>query len=100
MGKSSFQPEFQQCTAAWAIERLFGKENRAPAGRALIADEVGLGKTHIAKHVCDHVRVLHPRKDIQIAYMTSSLDICSQNRKKLANSEAELVTADRITLLY
>jgi hypothetical protein len=100
MGTPSFRPEFQQCTAAWAVERLFGKENRAPARRALIADEVGLGKTHIAKHVCDHLRALHPHKDIQIVYMTSSLDICSQNRKKLSDSLAELVTADRITLLH
>jgi len=100
MAKPPFRPEFQQCTAAWAIERLFGKENRAPASRALIADEVGLGKTHIAKHVCDHVRALHPHKDIQIVYMTSSLDICSQNRKTLSHSRAELVTADRITLLH
>lgn len=100
MGKFSVQPEFQQCTAAWAIERLFGKKNRAPAGRALIADEVGLGKTHIAKHVCDHLRTLHPRADIQIVYMTSSLDICSQNRQTLSHSRNELVTADRITLLH
>jgi len=100
MGKPTFRPEFQKCTAAWAIERLFGRENRAPAGRALIADEVGLGKTHIANDVCDHLRALHPRKNIQIVYMTSSLDICSQNRKKLSRSRAELVTADRITLLH
>jgi hypothetical protein len=101
MAKSSFIPcEFQQCTAAWAIERLFGKKSRAPACRALIADEVGLGKTIVTKEVCDHLRALHPRKEIQIVYMTSSLDICSQNKKKLAHSNEELVTADRITLLH
>lgn len=100
MGTSPFQPEFQQCTAAWAIERLFGEENRAPAGRALIADEVGLGKTHIAKQVCDHLRAIHPHKDLRIVYMTSSLDICSQNRERLSQSPDELVTADRITLVH
>jgi uncharacterized membrane protein YkvA (DUF1232 family) len=100
MGKSTFNPyEFQRCTAAWAIERLFGKKHCAPAGRALIADEVGLGKTIVTKQVCDHLRTLHPRKNIQIVYMTSSLDICSQNRKKLSHTQTELVNADRITLL-
>jgi hypothetical protein len=100
MPNSSFHPEFQQCTAAWAIERLFGKHRHAPANRALIADEVGLGKTHIARQVCDHLREAHPRQSIQIVYMASSLDICSQNRTKLAHARAELVAADRITLLH
>lgn len=101
MGNSTFSPfEFQKCTAAWAIERLFGKTHRAPSGRVLIADEVGLGKTIVTKQICDRLRTLYPRKDIQIVYMTSSLDICRQNRRKLSHSKAELVTADRITLLY
>jgi hypothetical protein len=100
VAKPSFHPyEFQTCTAAWAIERLFGT-NREPANRALIADEVGLGKTIVTKQVCDYLRTRHPRREIQIVYMTSSLDICSQNKKKLAHSHDELVTADRITLLH
>ena len=41
--------DFQRRTARWAFERMFADRN--PAIRFLIADEVGLGKTHVAKGV-------------------------------------------------
>ena len=41
--------DFQRRTALWAFERLFAEGD--PAVRFLVADEVGLGKTHVAKGV-------------------------------------------------
>ncbi|MCQ3804639.1 MAG: hypothetical protein OXC98_04500 [bacterium] len=41
--------DFQRRTAEWAFQRMYA--DRDPALRFLVADEVGLGKTHIAKGV-------------------------------------------------
>lgn len=50
--------DFQRRTARWAFQRMFA--DRHPAIRFLFADEVGLGKTHVAKGVIvqaiDHLR--------------------------------------------
>ena len=94
--------DFQRRTARWAFERMFAQQD--PAVRFLVADEVGLGKTHVAKgvvaQVIDHLgRTGDQRHDI--VYVCSNAAIARQNLRKLtpAGIEPTVVQADRLTLL-
>ena len=94
--------DFQRRTAVWAFERMFADHN--PALRFLVADEVGLGKTHIAKGVIAQVidylgRTGDERHDI--VYVCSNAAIARQNLRKLAPKgiEPKLVDVDRLTML-
>ncbi|MYA83606.1 MAG: hypothetical protein F4155_08145 [Acidimicrobiales bacterium] len=76
--------DFQQRTARWTFQRMFDKHD--PAYRFLVADEVGLGKTHIAKgviaQVIEHLgRIGDSRHDI--VYVCSNAAIARQNLRKL-----------------
>ncbi len=93
---------FQRRTALWAFERMFTDQD--PAIRFLIADEVGLGKTHVAKgvvaQVIDHLgRTGDKRHDI--VYVCSNAAIARQNLRKLAPKgiKPRLVPVDRLTML-
>ncbi|WP_164848341.1 DEAD/DEAH box helicase [Halobacteriovorax sp. HLS] len=99
MVKKTFAPtKFQQCTVNQVVEELYNKNKQGPK-RFLVADEVGLGKTIIAKNVIDHLR--SDNKSHTIIYVSSSLDITKQNKFKLAqNPDLEIVQADRINLVY
>ena len=94
-----FPPQkFQECTIRKIIEELFKAKRNGPK-RFLVADEVGLGKTIVARHVINHLRRGNERKII--IYVSSSLDITKQNRAKLAeDQDKEVIHADRINLLY
>ena len=94
--------DFQRRTALWAFERMFADHD--PALRFLVADEVGLGKTHVAKGVIAQVidylgRTGDERHDI--VYMCSNAAIARQNLRKLAPKgiEPRLVGVDRLTML-
>ena len=93
--------DFQRRTARWAFERMFA--DRDPATRFLVADEVGLGKTHVAKgviaQVIDHLgRIGDARHDI--VYVCSNAAIARQNIRKLAPEGIEpLEDVDRLTML-
>ena len=93
--------DFQRRTARWAFERMF--TDRDPAIRFLVADEVGLGKTHVAKgviaKVIDHLgRTGDERHDI--VYVCSNATIARQNIRKLAPEGIEpLEDVDRLTML-
>ena len=93
--------DFQRRTARWAFERMFA--NKDPSIRFLVADEVGLGKTHVAKgviaQVIDHLgRAGDERHDI--VYICSNAAIARQNIRKLVPAGIEPVTsADRLTML-
>ena len=94
--------DFQRRTARWAFQRMFDKRNPSP--RFLVADEVGLGKTHVAKgvvaQVIDHLgRTGDERHDI--VYVCSNLAIARQNLRKLtpAGIRPTRVEADRLTML-
>ena len=74
--------EFQKATAD-RIEEIFreGKQKRV-----LLADEVGLGKTIIAREVIDRVRQI--RSDVhddmfRVVYVCSNINIVHQNTKNL-----------------
>ena len=93
--------DFQRRTAIWAFERMFADDN--PALRFLVADEVGLGKTHIAKGVIaqaiDHLqRSGDERHDI--VYVCSNGAIARQNLRKLVPKGIEpLEDVERLTML-
>ena len=93
--------DFQRRTARWAFERMFANED--PAIRFLVADEVGLGKTHVAKgviaQVIDHLgHIGDARHDI--VYVCSNAAIARQNIRKLAPAGVEpREDVDRLTML-
>ncbi|MCY4623338.1 MAG: hypothetical protein OXD34_16180, partial [bacterium] len=94
--------DFQRRTAEWAFERMYADDD--PALRFLVADEVGLGKTHVAKGVIAQVidylgRTGDERHDI--VYVCSNAAIARQNLRKLAPKgiDPTLVPVDRLTML-
>ena len=94
--------DFQRRTAVWAFERMFSDQD--PALRFLVADEVGLGKTHVAKGVIAQVidylgRTGDERHDI--VYVCSNAAIARQNIRKLAPDgiKPTLIEVDRLTML-
>ena len=93
--------DFQRRTAVWAFERMFADKD--PALRFLVADEVGLGKTHVAKgviaQVIDHLRLTGDERQ-DIVYVCSNAAIARQNIRKLAPAGIEPIEdADRFTML-
>ncbi len=94
--------DFQRRTAVWAFNRMFDEAD--PAVRFLVADEVGLGKTHVAKGVIAQVidylgRTGDERHDI--VYVCSNAAIARQNIRKLTppGIEAHEQKVDRLTML-
>ena len=93
--------DFQQRTARWTFRRMFDEHD--PAYRFLVADEVGLGKTHIAKgviaQVIEHLgRIDDPRHDI--VYVCSNAAIARQNLRKLVPKGIEpLEDVGRLAML-
>jgi hypothetical protein len=92
---------FQRRTAEWVFERMFDEQEPSP--RYLVADEVGLGKTHVAKgvvaQVIDHLEQSGDRRH-DIVYVCSNGAIARQNLRKLVPKGIEPVEdIDRITML-
>ncbi|MGC4091632.1 MAG: helicase-related protein [Polyangiaceae bacterium] len=90
--------DFQRATVDYVFARLFAPEG---SRRFLVADEVGLGKTLIAKGVIakgiEHLRGKVDR--IDVVYICSNGDIARQNLNRLAMKGAQWVPASRLTLL-
>jgi len=92
--------DFQRNTAEAVFDRLYGQE--PSSHRFLVADEVGLGKTLIARAVI--ARALHHLWNkvdrIDIVYICSNADIARQNVKRLnvLGDEGKTLPT-RITLL-
>ena len=80
--------DFQKATVA-AVMKSFSESGKQ---RVLVADEVGLGKTIVAKGVIAEMlkkRLLSPvtgvsRKPLRVTYICSNLTLANENRKKLA----------------
>ena len=74
---------FQVDTVEYVFERMYGKD---PVHKFLVADEVGLGKTLVARgviaKVIDFQRAAGVKR-IDIVYICSSADIAQQNVAKL-----------------
>lgn len=92
--------DFQRATVDRVFQRLYVDE--PAARRFLIADEVGLGKTLVAKGVIvkavDHLWDRVER--IDVIYICSNADIARQNINRLnLQADAEVALTSRITLL-
>jgi hypothetical protein len=92
--------DFQRRTVDHVFERMY--DERDPALRFLVADEVGLGKTFVARgvvaRIVDHLWEHVDR--IDVVYICSNQDIARQNldRLNIAGDE-DAVHATRLTLL-
>ncbi|MYG81050.1 MAG: hypothetical protein F4187_04470, partial [Gemmatimonadetes bacterium] len=94
--------DFQRATAEHAFRRLF--LDRDSSRRFLVADETGLGKTHVAKDVIartlDHLQDVERVGRIDIVYVCSNADIAAQNIRKLnVAGSASPSFATRLSLL-
>ena len=93
--------DFQRTSVDYVFRRMYTDAD--PTRRFLLADEVGLGKTMVAKGVVaktiEHLRATGvPR--IDVLYICSNLDIARQNIERLnVTPEATVPLASRITLL-
>lgn len=95
---------FQQSTVDWAFSRLYPDGGEPGSGRFLVADEVGLGKTLIAKGIiAKALRHLQTKvKRIDIVYICSNRDIARQNLSRLridGLDGVDFTPHDRLTLL-
>jgi hypothetical protein len=92
--------DFQLDTVAHVTDRLYGDD---PVDRFLVADEVGLGKTLVAKGVIALAieRLQRERGDrIDVVYICSNGDIARQNLARLNPTKlTELNFSERLTML-
>lgn len=91
--------DFQRRTVDHAFERLFRSETGS--GRYLVADEVGLGKTLIARGVIARAidKLWDSVERIDVVYVCSNAAIAKANVEKLAVGDHEALPATRLTLL-
>jgi hypothetical protein len=92
---------FQIATAEAALETFRRKQGPR---RFLVADEVGLGKTVVARTIIAELMSRH-RRPLVVFYVSSNLNIAHQNRAKLlellpseTEQRAASASADRLTL--
>lgn len=95
--------DFQVHTARYAFRRLF--TDPEPTTRFLVADEVGLGKTLVARgliaQAIDHLRAAGDRR-IDIIYICSNSAIARQNVRRIDVTQDGTLDdpgADRLTML-
>ena len=94
--------DFQRATADYAFRRLYGDSDST--GRFLVADETGLGKTHVAREVIaqtiGHLQNADHVNRIDIVYVCSNADIAAQNIRKLNVTGSDSPSfATRLSLL-
>lgn len=79
--------DFQLATVESVMQRF---NDEAGSGRVLVADEVGLGKTIVAKGVIAELLRAHlnsvgtKKKPLRVTYICSNLTLAHENRRKLA----------------
>lgn len=91
--------DFQRATVEHTVDKLFGPED---VSRFLIADEVGLGKTMVARGIVAETidRLWDSKERIDIIYVCSNAQIAAQNLNRLNPlTDAPHQLASRITLL-
>jgi len=81
--------DFQQRTVRYVFDRFYGPD---AASRFLVADEVGLGKTLVARGIIartiEHLQTENPDKRIDVLYVCSNAAIARQNINRLKVSGA------------
>lgn len=88
---------FQAKTIAYVIKRFW--DDARPARRFLVADEVGLGKTIVAREIIAEALRRKAGEDIDIVYLCSSQPVASQNLKRLkVHGHGSATKATRLTL--
>jgi len=92
---------FQLATAEAALQTLTAQDGLR---RFLVADEVGLGKTVVARTIIQEM-IKRRRRPLVVFYVSSNLNIAHQNRAKLLEllpteeeQDAASAGADRLTL--
>lgn len=93
--------DFQRQTAEYVFNRLYDRHDPSP--RFLVADEVGLGKTLVARGVIaktiEHLERQGTER-IDILYVCSNAEIARQNVRRLnVTGKDDFVLAERITML-
>lgn len=91
--------DFQRATVDYVDQRFYGPD---PTRRFLVADEVGLGKTLVARGVVARTieRLWNKVPRINIVYICSNADIARQNIDRLSVPGCEQAAqATRLTLL-
>jgi hypothetical protein len=90
--------DFQRATVDYVFGRLFDKES--PASRFLVADEVGLGKTLIARGVIEkfyeRFKALG-KQQLKVIYICSNQSVASQNINRLNVEKAQGAAPQPIT---
>lgn len=91
--------DFQRATVDYVFGRLYGP---APTHRFLVADEVGLGKTLVARGlIARALEHLHDQvKRVDVVYVCSNAAIAAQNINRLnVTGQQVFARASRLTLL-
>ena len=94
--------DFQRATAKHAFRRLY--RDHDSSRRFLVADETGLGKTHVAQETIaqtlKHLQGVDHVRRIDIVYVCSNADIAAQNIRKLDVTDSQSPSfATRLSLL-
>ncbi|MEI8199110.1 MAG: helicase-related protein [Eubacteriales bacterium] len=92
--------DFQEATA----ERILEVYRKLGQNRVLLADEVGLGKTIIAKLVIKKVGQWHKEEKhddhFKVIYICSNINIANQNAKKLGIKDTLNVSESRLSMQH
>lgn len=91
--------DFQRATA----ERILHIYKDLGHRRVLLADEVGLGKTFVARQVIQLVREWHKEMNddfFKVVYICSNANIADQNIKKLGIGNCMSISDSRLSMLH
>jgi hypothetical protein len=92
--------DFQRRTVDYAFRRMYLDSPAAP--RFLVADEVGLGKTMVARGIIARVveHLASRRRQIRVVYVCSNAAIAQQNVRRLnVFGSVQVALATRLTML-